>query len=382
MLVSDSTSCKYAYRFLKAFLNPSMDEIHLVTAINTEGGRAAAVSRQRDLVEADLQHLVRQHVVIKEEEYTLYESLGRYVASTVQPHLILMASNSLCVNSQNAAAPSRISLLGGTSFASSTSGSGAAGGGGGGGGGLGSTGGGLGSGLGGGGLPGGLGGNLLSTSVALKILPELRCAPVLIVKYNTKGQWLNAAAATSPWSALAAASTWVSAARSASGKTLKGTGTGGGSAKQLLLGATGSSMVNPGAPTPMRVMVDLQANSRGVLEWLFEHFTAGRDHLMLTVSNAYDDKHNIKPAAQKVLTSFGVQAHVNSFRADKAMLAGPSNRSLPQAVFEAEPDVLVCHAPRMRGLPPPLVELLYAAKTSFLIWPPEYDVGNSQPGGL
>eukprot|EP00198_Chlamydomonas_reinhardtii_P009122 XP_001698459.1 predicted protein [Chlamydomonas reinhardtii] len=103
---------------------------------------------------------------------------------------------------------------------------------------------------------------------------------------------------------------------------------------------------------------------------------------MLTVSNAFDDKHNIKPAAQKLLTSFGVQAHVNSFHADKTMLAGPSNRSLPQAVFEAEPDVLVCQAPRMRGLPPPLVELLYAAKTSFLIWPPEYEARTSQSGGF
>ena len=46
----------------------------------------------------------------------------------------------------------------------------------------------------------------------------------------------------------------------------------------------------------------------------------------------------------------------------------PSPPWLTQAVFEAEPDVLVCQAPRMRGLPPPLVELLYAAKTSFLIW--------------
>lgn len=50
------------FRFLKAFLNPALDEIHLVSAVNTEEGRAAAVSRQRDLVEADLQHLVHQHV--------------------------------------------------------------------------------------------------------------------------------------------------------------------------------------------------------------------------------------------------------------------------------------------------------------------------------
>ncbi len=45
-----------------------------------------------------------RQVVAKEDDYTLYESLGRYVAATVQPHLILMASNNLCETTSKAAA--------------------------------------------------------------------------------------------------------------------------------------------------------------------------------------------------------------------------------------------------------------------------------------
>ncbi len=59
-----------------------------------------------------------------------------------------------------------------------------------------------------------------------------------------------------------------------------------------------------------------------MLDWLFEHLTAGRDHLSLTVSSAYDDKGAIRPAAHKLLTAFGVQARVNAFDANQTMLAG------------------------------------------------------------
>lgn len=50
----------------------------------------------RPLIPGLLLHPTITQVVTKEDDYTLYESLGRYVAATVQPHLILMSSNNLC----------------------------------------------------------------------------------------------------------------------------------------------------------------------------------------------------------------------------------------------------------------------------------------------
>jgi hypothetical protein len=47
--------------------------------------------------------------------------------------------------------------------------------------------------------------------------------------------------------------------------------------------------------------------------------------------------------------------------------AGPACRSLPAAVSQGCPDLLLLHVPRCRGVAAPLAELLYAAKTSFLV---------------
>ncbi|GFR50653.1 hypothetical protein Agub_g12902 [Astrephomene gubernaculifera] len=448
LLVSDSNSCKSAYKFLRGFYIPAVDQIHLVTAINTEAGRAAALSRQQEILEPELLETAHYHVVLKEDDYSLPESLGRYVETVVRPHIIFMGSTNLCTNTQptssgpafrpNQPAPSSFSparpftsaptrsssLPYGMSTTSSssttTSGSGtffqrplqrpqpssaataAA-------------------------APGPpLLGN---SSLALRILPELKCAPVVLVKFNSKGAWLNASTmpassspsagpppgtgATSTGAAAAGAANGLSPSASIAALSLATNGpvgrmsSAGGvnsprsfpqrPASALPLVGMGSSprdpRAGPGTPagaaaaaaalaapagpltTPMRVMVDLQANSRHVLEWLFEHLTPGRDSLLLTVSQAFDDMHRIKPTAQRLLTAFGVQATVNSFRADTAVFPGPPNKSLPQAVVEGEPDLLVLQTPRCKGMPPATVEIMYAAKTSFLVWPPDYSPG-------
>lgn len=56
---------------------------------------------------------------------------------------------------------------------------------------------------------------------------------------------------------------------------------------------------------------------------------------------AYDAKNNPKPLAQRLLTAFGVQAACNSFDADKHLFREPASKALPQAVADAEADVLV-----------------------------------------
>ncbi|GIL87652.1 hypothetical protein Vretimale_14670 [Volvox reticuliferus] len=225
-------------------------------------------------------------------------------------------------------------------------------------------------------------GTLGSSCLALRLLPELRCAPVLLAKYNSKGPWLAATAASAATAAPltpAITSTLFPQSRPASAvvsrsSSMRPSASGGGSVSSgggSVLSSS-SSLSSSSMGWPMRVMIDLQPNSRHVLEWLFEHFTPGHDHLFLTVSQAFDGQHNVKPSAQRLLTAFGVQAAVNSFEADKSVLAGPVNKSLPQAVMESEPDVLVLQTPRCRGVPSNIVELLYTAKTSFLIWPPDY----------
>ncbi|KXZ46061.1 hypothetical protein GPECTOR_47g336 [Gonium pectorale] len=352
---------------------PSLDELHLVTAIGSEGYRQAAQLRQREIVEPELQDCVVHHVVLKEDDYTLYESLGRYVSSVVRPHIIFMGSTNLCTPVASAARP--VSRAGPASWSytwgipASRPGTSS-------------------------GRPATAGGNSLASrptvqpfeppsmgllgasSTALKVLPEMRCAPVLLAKHNSRGSWLNhsggSATAPTPGSpsgvapaAAAATPPPLSRAMSRNASLLRPASAAQASAALEAAGANS-------AP-PMRVMVDLQANSRHVLDWLFEHFTPGRDHLLLTVSQAYDEQHNVKPSAQRLLTAFGVQAAVNAFEAEKAVLAGPANKSLPLAVADSEPDVLVVQAPRCKGLPAPLVELLYCARTSFLIWPPDYD---------
>ncbi|KAG2484904.1 hypothetical protein HYH03_016290 [Edaphochlamys debaryana] len=411
---------------MKAFLNPALDEVHLVTAIHTDEGRIPALSRQRELLEPGLADNVHHHIVPKEDEYTLYESLGRHVATAVRPHLIFMSSTALCTNPP----PPPSSVLG---LIRSSSASGAAPGGGG-----------PGAGLGGGGGSGlsGLSGVLGASSVALKILPELRCAPVLLAKYNSKGGWLAAAMQ----SASAGQASWLSGGASlastgrpgssgggmgmgssmldgageglgsertspqfgrisadrpspqfgrgsggtppAAPASLAGALNGGPSSGSLLSGmgaSTGSlagtgrssrslSAPDRGASTPMRLMVDLHANSRAVLDWLFEHFSTDRDHLVLTVSQAYDEKNNVRPAATRLLTAFGVQAAVNGVHSsERTLLAGHSSKALPGAVADASPDLLVLQTPRCKGIPASMQELLYGAKTSFLIWPPDYD---------
>ncbi|EFJ49079.1 hypothetical protein VOLCADRAFT_117410, partial [Volvox carteri f. nagariensis] len=99
LLVSESNSCRSAYRFSKAFLVPGMDELHLVTVIMSESGRASALARQREVLEAEVMDCARYHAVVKEEEYTLPESLGRYIATSIRPHIIFMGSTNLCESS-------------------------------------------------------------------------------------------------------------------------------------------------------------------------------------------------------------------------------------------------------------------------------------------
>ncbi|GLI63803.1 hypothetical protein VaNZ11_006899 [Volvox africanus] len=393
LLVSESNSCRSAYRFLKAFLMPSLDELHLVTAVTSEKGRASALARQREVLEVEVMDCAQYHVVVKEEDYTLFESLGRYITTTVRPHIIFMASTNLCTSSApgtNGSMSSRIvvpTARGGPGPGGSTSAgqqmlrrtptmsrNGAPA-------------------TSSGSSPAPMSasttlsstvslGTLGSSCLALRLLPELRCAPVLLAKYNSKGPWLAATASSSSTatqltpaitSTLFPQSRPPSAAISRS-SSMRPSASGGGSLSSGggSVMSSSSSLSSSSMGWPMRVMIDLQPNSRHVLEWLFEQFTPGHDHLFLTVSQAFDGQHNVKPSAQRLLTAFGVQAAVNSFEADKSVLAGPVNKSLPQAVMESEPDVLVLQTPRCRGVPSNIVELLYTAKTSFLIWPPDY----------
>ncbi|PNH10178.1 hypothetical protein TSOC_003129 [Tetrabaena socialis] len=369
VLVSDSPSCKYAVKFMRAFLNTSIDEVHMVTACNTEDGRSNALSRQRELADHNpnvCEH-VRFHVSVKEDDYTLHESLGRYVATHVRPQLIFMGSTclppALAVTRPAHCAPAGTNFPAAAPAAARAAAQrpGTA---------QGSPGGPASNRPAAPGAAGGQGAalatplGLLGSSAALRILAELRCAPVMLVKHNSKGAWLLAPVTVSGGAGAVAA---VAAFSGALSPAPAATGVAAFLRSNSLAHA-------PLTMTPsMKVMVDLHANSRHVLDWLFEHFTAGRDQLMLTVCQAYDERSNVKPAAQRLLTAFGVQAAVNSFEADKSMLAGPANKSLPQAVAEAEPDVLVVQLPRCKGLPQSITELLYSAKTSFLLWPPDYD---------
>lgn len=279
-------STKMALKMARAFLHPEVDQLHLVTSIAAKDDRIAAELKLESLVEADLAAITSVHVVVKEDEFTQFESLARYLIN-LGLQLIVMSSTNLCAGMPAMPAQPKPAPLKAPGKARQPEPPPA--------------------------MP-----RPSSGCVALKILADLlavRSAPVLLVKYNSRGPFLS------------------------------------------------------GATPSIKCMVDLQANSRHLLEWLFEKFEAGRDHIMLTVSQAYDERNQPKPLAERLLTAFGVQAAVNSFHADKAMLKDAAHRALPKAVVDAAPDVLVLQAPRCRGLPSQLTELLYNVKTSILLWP-------------
>lgn len=52
----------FDFRFLKAFLIVSLDELHFVTAVSSESARPSALARQREILEVDMVNCAQHHV--------------------------------------------------------------------------------------------------------------------------------------------------------------------------------------------------------------------------------------------------------------------------------------------------------------------------------
>eukprot|EP00798_Chlamydomonas_sp_ICE-L_P018955 gene18955-25529_t len=120
-----------------------------------------------------------------------------------------------------------------------------------------------------------------------------------------------------------------------------------------------------------RALIDLQSNSRNCVDWLMKLLDPSRDSLYLAVTKTADS--TSKNIADRMLTTYGVQAQVNRWTCEKRIFAEPAHVSLPRAVQPDLLDIIILHAPRCKEMSSTILDALWDIKSAVMMWPPEYN---------
>lgn len=122
----------------------------------------------------------------------------------------------------------------------------------------------------------------------------------------------------------------------------------------------------------LRCMMDMQPTSRPMLQWLMNMMNPDRDSLYLAASKAYDGA-IVKQTVTRMVTTFSVQASVSKFKPVRRVFKESSEVALPPAIEQDHIDILVVQANRNKELSSYVIDLLTTAKTSIIVFPPDFD---------
>ena len=97
-----------------------------------------------------------------------------------------------------------------------------------------------------------------------------------------------------------------------------------------------------------------------------------RDNLYLAASKAYDGP-VVKQTITRMVTTFSVQASVSKFKPIRRVFKEASEAGLPPAIEQDHIDILVIQANRNKELSSYVLDLLMTARTSLIIYPPDFE---------
>jgi hypothetical protein len=109
-----------------------------------------------------------------------------------------------------------------------------------------------------------------------------------------------------------------------------------------------------------------------MLKWTMNMLNPDRDNLYLSAAKAYDGP-VVKQTITRMVTTFSVQASVSKFKPTRRVFKEAAEVGLPLAVEQDHIDILVIQANRNKELSSYVLDLLMTAKTSLIIYPPDFE---------
>lgn len=130
--------------------------------------------------------------------------------------------------------------------------------------------------------------------------------------------------------------------------------------------------VHCGQSDGLNCLLDLQATSRPMLDWVLGVMSPKQDKVFLAVSNAFEPYGTLKLTARRMLAGFSVQASISKFAPVQVPLKDAAHTSLPSLVADEGIHLLAIHSSRTKELSPSTIALLSStvAHTNILLWPP------------